>query len=83
MSEQLLRLPEVIDLVKKSRATIYLDMRRGDFPQSISIGRRAVAWRRTDLDMWLDARPQFCPLPNRVMRQMVTGVMDQVVEATK
>lgn len=83
MSEQLLRLPEVIDLVKKSRATIYMDMRRGDFPQSISIGRRAVAWRRTDLDMWLDTRPQFCPLPNRVMRQLVPGVMDQVVEATK
>ena len=58
MSEQLLRLPEVIDLVKKSRATIYMDMRRGDFPQSISIGRRAVAWRRTELEVWLDNRPQ-------------------------
>jgi prophage regulatory protein len=61
MSEQLLRLPEVIDLVKKSRATIYMDMRRGDFPQSISIGRRAVAWRRADLDMWLNSRPLSTP----------------------
>ena len=58
MSEQLLRLPEVINLVKKSRATIYMDMRRGDFPQSISIGRRAVAWKRTELEVWLDNRPQ-------------------------
>jgi prophage regulatory protein len=58
MSEKLLRLPEVIELVKKSRATIYMDMRRGDFPQSISIGRRAVAWRRTELEFWLDTRPQ-------------------------
>ena len=58
MSEQLLRLPEVINLVKKSSATIYMDMRRGDFPQSISIGRRAVAWRRTELEVWLDTRPQ-------------------------
>jgi len=70
MSEQLLRLPEVIDLVKKSRATIYMDMRRGDFPQSISIGRRAVAWRRTDLDMWLNSRPQFCPRPMGVMKKL-------------
>ena len=58
MSDQLLRLTEVIDLVKKSRATIYMDMKRGDFPQSISIGRRAVAWKRSDLDEWLDSRPQ-------------------------
>ena len=70
MSEQLLRLPEVIDWVKKSRATIYMDMRRGDFPQSISIGRRAVAWRRTDLDMWLDTRPQCCPRPKGLINQL-------------
>ena len=57
MSDQLLRLPEVIALVKKSRGTIYVDMKRGDFPQSISIGRRAVAWKRTDLEVWLDTRP--------------------------
>ena len=83
MSEQLLRLPEVIDLVKKSRATIYMDMRRGDFPQSISIGRRAVAWRRTDLDVWLDTRPQFSQPPNGVRRQLLWSAIDQVVEATK
>jgi prophage regulatory protein len=58
MSEQILRLPEVIGLVKKSRATIYTDMKRGDFPHPISIGRRAVAWRRTDIDAWMDTRQQ-------------------------
>jgi prophage regulatory protein len=57
MSDQLLRLPEVIALVRKSRGTIYVDMKRGDFPQSISIGRRAVAWKRADLEFWLDTRP--------------------------
>ena len=70
MSEQLLRLPEVIDLVKKSRATIYMDMKRGDFPQSISIGRRAVAWRRSDLDVWLNTRPQICLRPIGVMNKL-------------
>lgn len=58
MSDQLLRFPEVIALVKKSRGTIYVDMKRGDFPMSISIGRRAVAWKRTELETWLSARPQ-------------------------
>lgn len=83
MSEQLLRLPEVIDLVKKSRATIYMDMKRGDFPQSISIGRRAVAWRRSDLDVWLNTRPQYSQPANGVRRQLLWSAMDQVVEATK
>lgn len=58
MSEQILRLSEVIKLVKKSRATIYTDMKRGDFPHPISIGRRAVAWRRADIDVWFDTRQQ-------------------------
>jgi len=58
MSEELLRLPEVAKLVKKSRATIYTDMRRGDFPKPISIGRRAMAWRLTDIDAWLNTRLQ-------------------------
>jgi prophage regulatory protein len=58
MSEELLRLSEVVKLVKKSRATIYTDMNRGEFPLPISIGRRAVAWRRSDLDVWLNTRLQ-------------------------
>ena len=56
MSEELLRLPEVVKLVKKSRATIYLDMKTGDFPKPISIGRRAMAWRLSDIDVWLNTR---------------------------
>jgi prophage regulatory protein len=58
MNDQLLRLPEVITLVKKSRGTIYVDMKRGDFPRSINIGRRAVAWRRSEIEDWLLTRPQ-------------------------
>jgi prophage regulatory protein len=58
MSEELLRLPEVAKLVKKSRATIYTDMKRGDFPKPISIGRRAMAWKQSDIDVWLNTRLQ-------------------------
>jgi prophage regulatory protein len=61
MNDQLLRLPEVIRLVKKSRGTIYVDMKRGDFPKSINIGRRAVAWKRAELEDWLDTRPKSRP----------------------
>jgi prophage regulatory protein len=67
MSDQLLRFPEVMELVKKSRGAIYVDMKRGDFPISISIGRRAVAWKRSDIEAWLSTRPQSVDLKVRVM----------------
>ena len=57
MTDQLLRLPEVIASVKKSRASIYNAVRLGDFPSPIRIGIRSVAWRRSDIDQWLQTRP--------------------------
>ena len=57
MTHQLLRLPEVIASVKKSRASIYNAVRLGEFPPPIRIGIRSVAWRRLDIDQWLESRP--------------------------
>jgi predicted DNA-binding transcriptional regulator AlpA len=31
-------------------------MRREDFPKPIRLARRAIAWRKDDLDAWIDAR---------------------------
>lgn len=46
----LLRLPQVLNLVGISQSAWYAGMRRGDYPQPIRIGRRAVAWRFSDLE---------------------------------
>ena len=42
----LIRLPQVLEIYPKSRSALYADMAAGKFPQSVSIGARAVAWDR-------------------------------------
>ena len=53
---QLLRLPAVLAKVGISRSTLYEMKARGDFPKPVQIGARAVGWRSTDIDSWLESR---------------------------
>ncbi|WP_413525164.1 AlpA family transcriptional regulator [Photobacterium phosphoreum] len=54
MSYKIIRLPEVKDKTGLSRSTIYLRMSQGRFPESISLGERAVGWIEADIEQWLD-----------------------------
>ena len=56
MSHKIIRLPEVIDMTGLSRSTIYLRMSKGSFPQSISLGERAIGWVKNEVDLWLEKR---------------------------
>lgn len=56
MSQRIIRLPEVKEKTGLSRSSIYLRMSKGDFPQSISLGERAIGWVETDVEQWLDER---------------------------
>jgi prophage regulatory protein len=56
MFKKIIRLPEVKSKTGLSRSTIYLRMTKGTFPQTISLGERAVGWLETDIDHWLDDR---------------------------
>jgi prophage regulatory protein len=60
MSENLLRLSEVQRRVPYSRSTIYLKVSRGEFPQPIDLGARAVAWLESDIDDWIASRISKC-----------------------
>ena len=51
-----LRMPTVMRLSGLGRSTIYRLIGEQSFPNPVLLGRRAVAWRRTDLDRWSDAR---------------------------
>lgn len=61
MTEQLLRRPDVEQRTGLSRSSIYRMMDEGDFPRPIRIGRRAVAWRASDLERWQAERPAAIP----------------------
>jgi prophage regulatory protein len=50
--EQFLRLPDVIALTRRSRSSIYADVKAKKFPAPINIGPRAVAWTQKSIADW-------------------------------
>ncbi|EHW0625777.1 AlpA family phage regulatory protein [Vibrio vulnificus] len=50
---RLMRLAEVMHMTGLSRASIYKFMEQGAFPNSVSLGARAVAWRYQDILNWV------------------------------
>ena len=64
MAEKLLRRPEVEEMTGLSRAGIYAKMAKGDFPRPLRLGPRAVAWRESDVQEWIDClAPADPPAP--------------------
>jgi prophage regulatory protein len=53
-----IRLPAVMDRTGYSRPSIYRKMRRGEFPQNINLGGKAVAWTESSITEWMNERIQ-------------------------
>ena len=58
MAERLLTIAEVTAWCGLSKDSIYRLMGAGDFPAAIRVGQRAVRWRESELDAWLESRPR-------------------------
>ena len=54
--QRIVRLPEVVDRVGMSRGSVYRLMTIGRFPKSVKLSERAVGWRESDLNDWLESR---------------------------
>jgi len=50
------RLPEVLRQTGLSRSTIYEMISRGEFPQQVQLGRRAVGRKAEDVLDWIRAK---------------------------
>ncbi|GAB6263408.1 AlpA family transcriptional regulator [Photobacterium sp. R1] len=50
---RLIKLSEVKHLTGLGRSTIYNFMKEGKFPQSVSLGGRAVAWVESEVMEWI------------------------------
>lgn len=50
--KRFLRLPTVMDMVGRSRTTIYRDVQAGLFPAPVRIGARSIAWDSTEIEKW-------------------------------
>ncbi|WP_245575038.1 helix-turn-helix transcriptional regulator [Chitinilyticum litopenaei] len=54
---QLLKRPTVEQMTTLSRSSIYRLMKRGQFPQAVSLGGgKAVAWRADEVAAWIESR---------------------------
>ncbi|ASW82366.1 MULTISPECIES: AlpA family transcriptional regulator [Vibrio] len=49
-----LKLKEVMEKTALSRSAIYRKMNEDQFPQSISLWDRAVAWVESEVDEWME-----------------------------
>lgn len=54
--ERFLRLPEVMSRTGLGKSSIYGLQAAGQFPASVRIGPRCVAWRESGIDAWIQAR---------------------------
>jgi prophage regulatory protein len=52
IQKTMLRVPEVLERYGLAKSTLYLLMRQGRFVRPCKIGRRAVAFRVSDLERW-------------------------------
>lgn len=54
--EILIRITEVLRRTGLSRPRLYVLIQEGTFPKQVKIGKRAVAWRESDLTAWIGGR---------------------------
>lgn len=53
----IMKLPELVQRTKISRAAVYAMIARDEFPRPVRLGRRAVGWRVEDVEAWIADRP--------------------------
>ncbi len=53
-SEVICKLPEVRSVTSLSKASIYRLMADGNFPKQCRLGKRAVGWKKSEINNWLN-----------------------------
>lgn len=55
--DRLLRLADVKHMTGLGRSSIYAAIRAKSFPAAVNLTAHAVAWRESEIDAWIAARP--------------------------
>lgn len=53
---KVLTLPEVLELTKISRSTLYGMLDRGEFPRPMKLGERKNGWTDAQVEQWIADR---------------------------
>lgn len=54
--DKLMRLPKVMDVTGLARPTVYRMMGEGTFPRNVVLAKRAIAWRESEIEDWINSR---------------------------
>lgn len=58
MTEKLITIKEVQEMVGFKKDYIYRRIKQGTFPKQINFGGRAVRWRLSDVQKWVERQTQ-------------------------
>lgn len=58
MNSEFIKLPQVLYLTGLGRTSIYKLMKNNAFPQATSFGARRIAWKRSDIQNWIESKIQ-------------------------
>ena len=82
---RLIRLKEVMYITALGRSSIYKFMTEGNFPQSVPLGERAVAWEKSKIEEWvLNKIEQSSEEPAKVVKSKERTITeDDVIKFLK
>ncbi|MGD9773861.1 helix-turn-helix transcriptional regulator [Diaphorobacter sp.] len=73
--ERLLRIDDVCYLTGLGRSTVYAKVKGDAFPNPVQLHGACVAWRESEVDAWIDARPlATAPVPIKPQRRNAVKV---------
>lgn len=55
---RILRKHQVLELTGLARSTLYLYIKRGEFPAQVKLGSKIVGWLESEVNEWINARVQ-------------------------
>lgn len=61
--DRLVKLSAVMAMTGVGRSSIFNAVKAGTFPAPVKLGVRSVAWRMSELQAWIAARPSARPAP--------------------
>lgn len=56
LNDRIWRLTQVSQITGRAKSTIWKDISKGIFPPPIRLGPRAVGWKNSEIQGWLEAR---------------------------
>lgn len=77
--ERLLRIDDVCFMTGLGRSTVYAKIKAADFPGPVQLHGTCVAWRETEVDAWIAARPAVgaapATQPGKAVHPSAVGVL--------